>query len=574
MDRNLLTQAQALLQRNQLDAAFARLMPALGEEQALPLSLKLLLRLALQAGRMDVAVRAMRRAMVLLPQDAEVHALAAAGAKIVGNGDGLERSARRALQLDETQPLAAALLVERLGERLEFSEALTVADAYLSHAPRDWGVRLARANIQLFSGDAASAAEDADIAARESSSMQARQTALSSLLYMDAVAVEPALARHVALASQIEPLPLPAPPPRQARSAGKPLRIGLLSADLRMHPVGLLLEPLLQAHDRDRASFFCYHDGAPDPQTERLQAACPQWRDVRGQPEGAVARQMHEDGIDVLVDLAGHTAGSRPRLLASRVAQLQVGYLGYLFDTGFESTDGVVGDHWVLPADTRSARNPLRMGGSFLCFAAPVDAPPVAMRRSGTTTFASFNHLAKLSPATLQLWARVLAAIPDARLLLCALGLADAGVRHKLGERLAAQGIDPSRVELRPPVLDTPAFLRMYDEVDIALDPLPFNGGMTTLNALWQGVPVITLPGERMASRTGASILSAIGMESCIASHEHDYVAIAAQLASESRLLGDFRTSVRERLAASSLMDAKAYADRFCRLLEDARTAS
>ena len=571
MDQSLLTQAQALLQRNQLDAAFARLLPALGEDQALPLSLKLLLRLALQAGRMDVAVRAMRRAMVLLPQDAEVHALAAAGAKIVGNGDGLERSARRALQLDETQPLAAALLVERLGERLAFSEALTVADGYLSHAPRDWGVRLARANIQLFSGDAASAVEDADTAARESSSMQARQTALSSLLYMDAVAAEPALARHVALAAQIEPWALP--PPRQDRGNGKPLRVGLLSADLRMHPVGLLLEPLLRAHDRDRAHLFCYHDGAPDPQTERLQAACPQWRDVRGQPDGAVARQMHEDGIDVLVDLGGHTAGSRPRLLASRVAQCQVGYLGYLFDTGFASSDGVVGDHWVLPADTRSARHPLRMGGSFLCFAAPVDAPPVANRRGGTTTFASFNHLAKLSPATLQLWARVLAAVPDARLLLCALGLADAGVRQKLGERLAAQGIDPSRVELRPPVLDTPAFLRMYDEVDIALDPLPFNGGMTTLNALWQGVPVITLPGERMASRTGASILSAIGMESCIASHEHDYVAIAAQLASESRLLGDFRASVRERLAASSLMDAKAFAARFCRLLEDACTA-
>ena len=571
MDQTLIAQAHALLQRNQLDAAFERLMPALDEDQALPLSLKLLLRLALQTGRMEVAVRAMRRAIALLPQDAEVHALAAAGAKIVGNGEGLERSARRALQLDAAQPLATALLVERLGERLDFSEALKVADAYLSHAPRDWGVRLARANIQLFSGDAAAAAEDADTAARESSSMQARQTALSSLLYMDAVAAEPALARHVALASQIEPWALP-PSPRQDRGNGRPLRIGLLSADLRMHPVGLLLEPLLRAHDRDRAGLFCYHDGAPDPQTERLQAACPQWRDVRGQPDGAVARQMHEDGIDVLVDLAGHTAGSRTRLLASRVAQLQVGYLGYLFDTGFESNDGVVGDHWTLPADTRSARNPLRMGGSFLCFATPVDAPPVAARRSGVPTFASFNHLAKLSPATLQLWARVLAAVPDSRLLLCALGLADAGVRHKLGERLAAQGIDPSRVELRPPVLDTPAFLRMYDEVDIALDPLPFNGGMTTLNALWQGVPVITLPGERMASRTGASILSAIGMESCIASSEHDYVAIAAQLASESRLLIDFRASVRDRLAASSLMDAQAFADRFCRLLEDACT--
>lgn len=571
-DGTLVRQAQALLQQGRLPQALQALQPALAGEARLPAALKLLLRLALQQQQMPLAAQALRVGMTQMPADAELHALAAAGARIMGQAAGLERSARRALELDPAQPLAAALLAERLGDRLAFSEALRVADRCLAVHPQEWGVLLARANLQLFAGDAPASVRDAEAAAQGTQSLQAMQAAANGHLYLDDVPASAVMARHRALAARIPPLPLP-PLASRLPARERPLRIGLLSPDLRRHPVGALIEPLLRGHDRERLQLFGYQDGAADALTARLCQHCPDWREVQGMADTALAQRMREDRIDVLLDLAGHTAGSRPRLLASRVAAKQFGYLGYLFDTGLAACDGVIGDHWNLPEGTGCARVPLRLDGSFLCFQPPDDVPPVARPDNTTPVFASFNHLAKLSPATLALWARVLDTVPRARLRLCALGLADAGVRERLSARFVALGVDPARLELRPPVLESRAFLAQYDDVDIALDPLPFGGGMTTLQALWQGVPVLTLPGERMAARSGLSILSAAGLDDCIAQDADAFVRLATVWADDAERRRQRRGELRARLRDSGLTDARRFAGAFADLLERAVSA-
>lgn len=568
------------MRRGQVGQALQGLSVALGAQPPAPMALKLLARLALHQQQMPLARQALEQARALLPGDAEVHALLAAGARISDDPVAMEAAARDALAIDPGNAIASALLVEHLRDRLRFSEAMQVADRCLTLTPDASGTRLARVDLQLFCGEAAAAEADARAAVAASPSLQARQNACMSLLYMDdagaaartadSVAPDVVLARHLQLGREIPPLKAPPLRPRMPyRPGSRPLRVGLLSADLRRHPVGWFVEPLLVGSDRTRLAWFCYSDGAPDATTAILQSQATAWRDVRGESDARVMQRIQDDAIDVLIDLSGHTHGSRPHLLASRCAPLQLGYLGYLFDTGLAGCDGVIGDPVTLPSATHSARNPLRLPGCFLCYLPPAQTPPVRERATtAPLTFGSFNHLAKLSPATVALWSRVLAQAPGSRLVLCAMGLADGGVRERVAERFAGHGVDVDRLDLRPPNTDLAAFLGQYDDIDIALDPLPFNGGTTTLQALWQGVPVLTWPGERMAARSGASILTAAGLTDCIARDADDFVARAATLAADVDARRRLRRTLRARVIAAGLTDARRFAGGFCDLLD------
>ena len=593
MDQTAVAQAQQMLRRGDVGAAIRHLSPALDANPARPLSLKLLARLALHQQDMALAGRALRHALQSQADDAELHALRAAAAKIAGDSAALEEAARHAVSLDPGEPLATALLSEVLRDQLRIDEAISVASACLERRPDDWGTRLARADALQFAGEAAAAEHDARVAARDGS-MQALQMACSSLLYLDEpgaimpdvvlAAAENAgtgaagpgiasvLERHRHLARAMPPLRLPPPQHRDTGIDGRPLRVGLLSPDLRRHPVGLFIEPLLAAWDRRRIQPFCYSDGVGDATTSRLRAQCGDWRDIRGESDMRVAQRLREDRIDVLLDLAGHTHGSRPQLLASRCVPRQFGYLGYLFDTGLDTCDGVIGDAFNLPPGTGSTARPLRLPGSFLCFLPPPDAPEVKIRGPRrATVFGSFNHLAKLSPRTIALWSRTVNAVPDSRLVLCALGLADPGTRERVRTRFVDAGLAGDRLELRPPVTSgLPAFLAQYADIDIALDPLPFNGGTTTLQALWQGVPVLTLPGERMAARSGLSILSALGLDTLVARDADDFVRIATMLAGDAAGRAGLRASMRTRMEDAGLCDARRFAGAFSDLLESA----
>ena len=559
--------AESLLRQGDPDAALRTLLPLLAApEQAQAAELKLLVRLALRSGDRAVAARGMQAAMQRFPMDAELHALAAAGARLFGDVLGSERAARRALLLDPHEPLAATILVKLLADQLKSAEAQTLADAALEARPHDWAMRLERANLRLFAGDASGAVADAAQAARDGDTPQSHQIAALATLYLEADDPGATLREQCARAKRIAGYPLPPPAPR----ASATLRVGLLSPDLRRHPVGQLVAPLLT--QSSAMSVFCYHDGASDDVTARLRGGPAHWRDCRAADDAALLRLLRDDRLDVLIDLAGHSAGSRPRVLASRVAPLQLGYLGHLCDSGFETCDGTIGDRWNLPDNTAAVRRALRLDAGFVCFTPEPDAPLPQMRpRAGdAAVFGSFNHLAKLCDRTVGLWSDLLHAAPGARLVLCALGLADASVRDRVRARFGARGIDPQRVEPRPPILEGRAFLAQYADIDVALDPLPFNGGYTTLQALWQGVPVISQPGARMAARTGASLLSRIGLHDMLANDAADYSAKAIAWSSSTERLAMFRAHARERVVASGITDADVFVADFAGMLEKA----
>jgi predicted O-linked N-acetylglucosamine transferase (SPINDLY family) len=343
------------------------------------------------------------------------------------------------------------------------------------------------------------------------------------------------------------------------------LKVGYVSPDLRAHSVAYFVEPLLQAHDRQAVEVFCYAEVAkPDAVTARLRHLADQWVDTVGMTDDALAARIVADGIDLLVDLAGHTAHNRLAVLARKPAPVQVTWLGYANTTGLSAIDARLVDAVTDPegADAFASERLVRLAGGFLCYGGPTDAPepaPSPCLANGTVSFGSFNNPAKLSDATLDVWAALLTRLPQARLVLKGKPFADTATRDLYHARFAARGVAAERVEMGGWV-SADDHLAQYARVDIALDPFPYNGTTTTCEALWMGVPVVTLKGDRHAGRVGASLLTQIGTEEWIASSVDDYVAIAASLAEYPERLSALRGGLRARVAASALCDRAAFA--------------
>lgn len=356
-------------------------------------------------------------------------------------------------------------------------------------------------------------------------------------------------------------LALPARPPFRARVVGEPLRMGYVSPDLREHPVAYLLSGVLAHHDRRRVHITCYAQvAAPDAMTASLQAQADTWRNIAGMPDAEVARLIREDGIDLLVDLAGHSARHRLSVFALRPAPVAATWLGYFNTTGLPAIDYILTDlHSSPPEQANYRETPLYLPGCRFCYQPPAHAPdpaPAPSLQRGHVTFGSFNNYAKLNDAVVALWAAVLQQVPTARLVLKTAELEDAALQASCRQRFAAHGIDPARLDLRG-YSPHAAMLAEYADVDIALDPFPFTGGMTTLEALWMGVPVLTLAGDSMVSRQGAAILGTLGLQDWIATSPEDYAARAVYAAQPPRAgLTHLRGSLRTRMGESLLGDA------------------
>ena len=354
------------------------------------------------------------------------------------------------------------------------------------------------------------------------------------------------------------------------------LRLGYLSADLAEHPVGYFMQPLLRQHDRAGLEVFVYSDvESPDALTAQIEASVEHWFTVSGYSDAALAQRIRSDGIDVLIELAGHTAGNRLPLLAQRVAPLQVSYLGYPFSTGLAAIDALLGDTVTTPeADAALYRERvLRLPHFPFCMQPHASAPPVAplpATRNGHLTFGCFNSLAKLGQQTLALWARLLHAVPDSRLLLRALGLNDAATRDRIAQFMHSQGIVPSRLDLLPPIRPIAAYLDGYALVDIALDPLAYNGGTTSFEALWQGVPVLTLPGEGFCARMGAGINATAQLDAFSARDSDHFLRIGCHWDGQREALAELRVGLRKRLAATPLFDAARFMPAFEAALSEA----
>jgi protein O-GlcNAc transferase len=378
-------------------------------------------------------------------------------------------------------------------------------------------------------------------------------------LYDDRLAASEVAALHRRLCAPIEASVVEKTAFPNARSTRRRLRIGYVTGDLhRQHPVNLFMLPVLLRHDRRRFEVCLYHTGSMfDAYTRRARDAADRWCEAARLDDQALQQAILADEIDLLVDLAGHTASHRLGLFALRAAPVQATFLGYPHSTGLSRIDWLIGDATVAPAAHAElfSEGLAQMPASVFCWA-PVDDYPLPRPRpaAAAVVFASFNNAMKLSPPTVALWAQVLQAVPGSTLWLKAPSLQDASVQARFRERFAAHGIAADRLELRGPS-GLAEMMQEYGAVDIALDPTPYNGGTTTLQALWMGVPVITLAGDNFVGRMGASFLNTLGQADWVAADEAGYVAAAARLANTCSDWRGQRGHLRERLAASPLCD-------------------
>ncbi|HZQ72367.1 MAG TPA: tetratricopeptide repeat protein [Burkholderiales bacterium] len=350
------------------------------------------------------------------------------------------------------------------------------------------------------------------------------------------------------------------------RAPQRRLNIGYVSADFKRHSVANFLEPLLAAHDRSRFKIFGYCNlERPDEVTDRLRGLCEEWREIAGVHDDHVAERLRADRIDILVDLSGHTPAGRMLLFARKPAPIQVTWLGYPDTTGLAAMDYRLTDAVADPegeTDRFHVERLVRLPSGFLCYAPPAEAPEVGKlpcEASGQVTFGCFNHLPKLSPPIIATWARLLQRLPSARLVLKSFGLAEASAQRSLREQFAAHGIGAERVLLAAPEVTLEAHLARYHEIDIALDVFPYNGTTTTCEALWMGVPVVSRAGRTHVTRVGASLLHRVGLDELVARSEEEYIAKALALATDLPRLAGLRAGLRERMKASSLLDARAF---------------
>ncbi|MGH6947725.1 MAG: tetratricopeptide repeat protein [Kiloniellales bacterium] len=347
-----------------------------------------------------------------------------------------------------------------------------------------------------------------------------------------------------------------------AAEPGRRLRIGYVSPDFRQHVTHFFIEEVLRRHDRARFEVFCYAEvPSPDAVTERLESLADGWRSTVGVSDANTAKLIVDDRIDILVDLAGHTAHNRLPVFGFKPAPVQVSWLGYPNTTGLTAIDYVFATRGYVPEGQRRymSEEVYDLPRLPSCYRPPDDAPEVAetpARAGGAVTFGCFNNLTKVTPEAIAVWAALLNALPGARLLMKAFALGDPATRETMRSTFVAHGVSGERLILEGPS-NHRDYLRTYGRVDIALDPFPYNGGTTTIEALYMGVPLVALRGDRWVSRNGSAILEAMGLEGLLVGDDHEsYVVKAAALASDVQRLAELRREIRPRLLATGIADA------------------
>lgn len=354
---------------------------------------------------------------------------------------------------------------------------------------------------------------------------------------------------------------------------GEKIRLGFVSGDLKRHSVTFFLEPVLALLDRKRFEIFLYSDTTNcDAISERIKTYGT-WHDITKTPDSQSAQMIASDKIDILFDLSGHT-GLRMGLFAMKPAPVEISWLGYFNTTGLSTIDWRICDEWTdLPGqEAFHTEKLLRIPGGFQVYAPPADAPKVSATpclQNGYITFGSFNSLPKMNRTVVEVWARILKGVPGSKLLLKANGLADKGIQENFISMFRAEGIDETRLLFSGLKGVLSEHLSEYSKVDIALDTFPLSGATTTCEALWMGVPVITLATERHAGRVGVSILKRLGLESFITGTKSSYIAAARSAAQNPGILNELRNGLRKIMAASPLCDAVGFTKKF----EEAMTA-
>ena len=575
MAADALQRAMQLAREGHLDEAVAalrmqvRLRP---KDDHAASALGLLLR---RSGESSQGLQHLRRACDLAPGN-PLHWLNLAASQFA---DGATREARagfeRAIALAPAHPGGWMGMASCHLSAGEVEEALRASERGLALAP-DVGAHVnTRVTVLVRAGRRDEAMDLlASFVARHPADAGMRSELLMGLQYVERDADEVARA-HRAFG---EHLPRP-DPPRFSRSAGQPLRVGLLSGDLRGHSVGFFAQSLAR-HAPDGVELVAF-SSAPvawsDDVTQAIRARCVRWHEVGTMDDAALDALIRSERIDALLELAGHTTGHRLAAIARKPAPVIVTAIGYPDTTGLPAIDARVVDSITDPAGTegRCSERLLRLDPCFLCYTPPTEAPePHMPPADAPITFGSFNNASKIGARTARLWSQALAAVPGSRLLLKSAGLADGVTRGVLLRSLASAGVDPARVETLDLAADRRAHLDAYARVHVALDTTPYNGTTTTCEALWMGVPVVATLGDRHAARVSASLLHAAGFPEWVAQDETAFARIAAALAEDRSRLALLRGSMRDRLRASPLLDGAAHARRLFEALETLRAGA
>jgi protein O-GlcNAc transferase len=528
-----------------------------------------------EIGRSSEAAASCRRAIELAPDSYDAHYSLGVVLQAIGRSSEAEASFRRALDLNPENHMAhnsLGIVLQTLGRPVEAEESYRRAlalkpDLHLAHG--NLGVPL-----NTLGRVAEAEASFRRALELEPDFREARSNLLFALNYTGELSRAELFEEHRSWARRHEaPVATLRLSHANNRDPLRRLRVGYVSPDFRRHSVAYFIEPLIARHDRGAFEVYCYSNVlTPDGMTGHLMELSDTFREIVGMSDAQAAELVRADSIDILVDLAGHTAAGRLGLFALKPAPVQVTYLGYPNTTGLAAIDWRLTDIHADPpgdGDEFHSERLARLPRTFLCYQPPPEAPAVQSPPSfkrGHITFGSFNTLPKITPEVIGAWARLLNRVPGSRLLLKAVGLGNVFGRERLLLEFLRLGISEDRLAFLPKVGDFNGHLACYHEVDIGLDPFPYNGATTTCEALWMGVPVITLSGDRHSARVGVSLLSNLGLDGLIANCVDEYLEIAIELASDANRLGSLRSTMRARVAASALRDESG----FCREVERA----
>lgn len=559
--------------------------------------------IALQQGKVAEAVALLTRAMKIEPKSAVCAMRLGVALNACGRSTEAEHFSRLAVQIDPNfaegwSNLASCLKsLDRLHEAIDchhraltlkpdfamgwynyglalsifgkFAEALRAHDRAIAADPTYTKGYYGRAQAlqQSYRIPEAVAAYD-QFLALEPSCHEARSYRLLALNNLDTLSREQMFAEHVQFNQAVGEHPVP-----EFRRSAEPerrLRVAILSPDFRAHSVAYFLEPLLRHLDREQFELYLYHDHfRVDAVSARFQSLATVWRNFVGQTNPVVEQTIRADEPDIIIDLAGHTGmTTRLSLYARHLAPVQINYLGYPNTTGLSAMHYRFTDAIVDPEDAQAfaTEELVRFAPCAWVYQPPdatPDVSPLPCAGDRPVTFGCFNNLAKINDATLALWAQVLAAVPDSRLLLKGWGLAEDATRQHYLARCAAAGLPADRIDLCERTAEVAEHLTLYHRVDISLDTFPYHGTTTTCESLWMGVPVVTLLGDRHAARVSASLLTAAGHPEWIAGSKEEYVRLATALASDRAKLAATRAILRVELQSSALFDHAGQAKRF-----------
>ncbi|RED51284.1 tetratricopeptide repeat protein [Aestuariispira insulae] len=559
----LMAAAEAAIARNDGAVALNRLNAVLAKDPSHEAALHKLAELAYAVGRHDLSLQYMNRLVAAYPDHAGY--CFQLGALLLGMGDheAGENAIRRTLLLDPDHEAARITLGNRLKDQGLLEEAADQYKAVLRASPDLTGVQSNLASVLTAQGRHEEAARlYDDVIAKAPDLQMAQSNRLMNMNYRADCTVQEIADAHKAWGRAF---PTPAAPDFDA-DPDRRLHVAYLSPDFRNHPVIWFFHALIRFHDRQKVRVTCLSNlGREDEKTDLVKGLADGWHRIDQLDDQALVDLIRKEKIDILVDLAGHTGNNRLTVMARKPAPLQMTWLGYPNSTGLPQIDYRIVDAVTDPpgAEAFHSERLIRLENGFLCFTPPDGAPDVAplpMLENGYCTFASFNNLAKVTRQVVGLWSEILHKVPGSKLIIKARSLDDPGTRARYLKWFATEGIAPERLDLKGRLPGAWDHLNLYNQADIALDTFPYNGTTTTCEALYMGLPVLALAGDRHAARVSASLLTRLGYSNLISDTKQELVEKASALAADPVGLAQMRAGTRPRLLASPLCDGPAFA--------------